>query len=136
MTKDDAWKHYQIHADIYMNHLELVLKLNLFYYAITGAILSFYMSNRLPRLILVFPFLMSVGIAVFAFYGLVLVRRMQRELELVRSALNMPNEPQFGALKGALLVSGVLISAIAVALLSLLTGFAPELAATPVGPKP
>ena len=47
-TRDDLWKQYQLHVDLYKHYLELSLKLNAFSYAVTGAILSFYLSRQQP----------------------------------------------------------------------------------------
>lgn len=61
-----------MHVDLFKHYLELTLKVNIFYYAITGAILSFYFSRPDPlvlRWALVFPFIMSVVLAIAACYG-------------------------------------------------------------------
>lgn len=39
------WKQYQLNIELYRTYLDLALKLNLFYYAITGAIVSFYFAH-------------------------------------------------------------------------------------------
>ncbi len=40
------WNRYSLHIEMYQKYLDTVLKLNLFYYGITGAIISFYFSNN------------------------------------------------------------------------------------------
>ena len=69
-TQDVLLKQYELHMELYKQYLELVLKFNIFYYAVTGAVLSFYFTNNAdvgaPRyLLLLFPMLMSLGFGVF-----------------------------------------------------------------------
>ena len=41
-SRDVLWKQYELHVTLYKSHMELVVKLMTFYYAVTGAIVSFY----------------------------------------------------------------------------------------------
>jgi hypothetical protein len=62
------WRQYQLNIDTYRGYLDLVLKMNGFYYAVTGAIVSYYFahsSEELMKLSLVLPIVMSVALAVF-----------------------------------------------------------------------
>jgi len=80
---DKLWKEYNIHIDLYKHYLELVLKFNIFYYAITGAILSFYFSKvqiATIRYSLIFPILMSLLFASFFFYGAKLLSKLALQL--------------------------------------------------------
>jgi hypothetical protein len=67
--KQLLWNRYAMHIDLYQKYLDVAIKLNLFYYGITGAILSFYFSqksnNSITELALVFPILFSVALLVF-----------------------------------------------------------------------
>jgi len=61
------------------------LKFNIFYYAVTGAVLSFYFSNTadlgVPRyLLLVFPVVMSFGFGGFFIYAASLVKVTRGEI--------------------------------------------------------
>ncbi len=63
IDKDLLWKQYQMSIDLYKQYLDLVIKFNVFYYAITGAFLSYYfshLSSDLVRWSLVFPMIMSM----------------------------------------------------------------------------
>lgn len=69
---DLLWRQYKLHVDLYKLYLELTLKFNIFYYAVTGAFLSFYLSRTSVNVLkysLAFPFLMSVGSAILFLYG-------------------------------------------------------------------
>lgn len=41
------WNRYALHIDLYKFYFDSIIKLNLFYYGITGAILSYYLSKTL-----------------------------------------------------------------------------------------
>ena len=36
------WRQYSLHVDLYKFYLDLAIKINVFYYAVTGAILAYY----------------------------------------------------------------------------------------------
>ena len=67
--KELLWEKYKHVVDIHRSYMDLAVKVNAFYYAITGAIISFYFlhydNEHLVRYSLVFPFVMSVGLAIF-----------------------------------------------------------------------
>jgi hypothetical protein len=71
MPQDRAsflWEQYKHCIDLHRSYLDLVIKINVFYYAVTGAIISFYFYNSedpLMRFSLVLPFLMSIALAIF-----------------------------------------------------------------------
>ncbi|HAV1379305.1 TPA: hypothetical protein JG804_004443 [Vibrio parahaemolyticus] len=47
MDKDQLnWNRYAMHIDLYKFYFDLIIKINIFYYGITGAILSFYLSSN------------------------------------------------------------------------------------------
>ena len=71
LSKDDLWKQYEISVDLYKHYLKLTIEINVFYYAITGAIVSYYFAHRAEapdiRFALMLPILMSVLLALFLF---------------------------------------------------------------------
>ena len=79
MRRDDAWEQFRVHVDFYRHYLELTLKLNIFYYAATGAIASFCFSRPDPagsvRYALVFPALMGVLFVVLCIFGTVSTKK-------------------------------------------------------------
>ncbi len=44
--KQLLWNRYEMHIDLYKKYMDIVLKINLFYYGITGALLSFYFTKN------------------------------------------------------------------------------------------
>lgn len=94
------WRQYQLNVDLYKGYLELVIKMNVFYYAVTGAILSFYFSNQndLTKLSLVLPLLMSVALGTFFVIGAWLARVPREETFKIRDALGLIAAPEIGVL--------------------------------------
>jgi hypothetical protein len=62
-TKEIDWRDYALSADIYKFYVDILLKFNIFYYGITGGIVSYCLSQHqiaILRWALVLPLLMSV----------------------------------------------------------------------------
>lgn len=61
-----GWKDYELHMNLFKNYLILCLNINLFYYGITGAILSFYFNNSHNNSLIIFslalPFIIGLGL--------------------------------------------------------------------------
>ncbi|HTR24436.1 MAG TPA: hypothetical protein VMI10_10660 [Terriglobales bacterium] len=123
--KDILLKQYELQLDLYKQYLELVLKFNIFYYAVTGAILSFYFTNTsdvgLPRyLLLCFPVLLSFGFAVFFVWAASLVRFSRYEVINIARALGLQVFPEMRVLAMLLRLSGALYAVVALGLLAII----------------
>jgi hypothetical protein len=73
---DLLWKQYCLHVDLYKFYLEIAIKVNVFYYAITGGILSFYFSNpkeQFAKYALVLPAIMSAAFGMLFLVGSALI---------------------------------------------------------------
>ena len=117
------WKQYELNVGLYRSYLELALKVNLFYYAITGAILSFYFSHpqETPlKYALAFPLLMSIALGVFFLYGASLAKVTRKELFNIRDALKLRSAPEVNVLITFLRIFAVLFFLVALSLLWLL----------------
>jgi cytochrome b subunit of formate dehydrogenase len=97
LSKDDVWKQYEINVDLYKHYLKLTIEINVFYYAITGAIVSYYFAHRMEapdiRFALMLPILMSVLLALFFIYGSIMNRYSRDEMFRVRDALGLRVSP-------------------------------------------
>jgi hypothetical protein len=64
LNTDLLWKEFELHVDLVKHYLDLIIKFNVFYYAVTGALLSYYFlnseNNKLVRWSLIFPIMMSI----------------------------------------------------------------------------
>jgi hypothetical protein len=69
----NLWERYVMHVDLYKYYMGFILKINIFYYGITGAILSYYFSNNLngtkQEMVLFLPIAISVCLYAFFHYA-------------------------------------------------------------------
>lgn len=109
------WRQYQLNIELYKGYLDLAVKINVFYYAITGAILSFYFTNQndLTKFSLVLPLVMSVALGVFFVIGAVLARVPRQETFKIRDALSLKAAPEIGVLILLLFIFAVLLFVVA-----------------------
>jgi hypothetical protein len=104
-TPDLLWKHIR-------DTWELLLKFNVFYYAATGAIVSYYFSKPdIPwmKFSLWFPILMSIGFAILFIYGASQTHVVRQELFDIRDKLGLDTAPEYKVLYIFLWVSSVLM---------------------------
>ena len=126
VTSDDLWKQYEINVDLYKHYLKLTIEINVFYYAITGALLSYYLAHHSQpslRFALVLPFLMSVLLAVLFIYGANLNRITRAEMFRVRDALGLQVAPDFLVLTWLLAICAILMFAVAIGLAAMFFGW-------------
>ena len=128
VSRDDLWKQYEINVDLYKHYLKLAIEMNVFYYAITGAIVSYYFAHRVEqpaiRFALGLPMLMSVFLAVFFIYGCIMNRFSRQEMFRIRDALGLCVAPEFAVLSWLLGIFAVLMGLVAISLGALLLGYA------------
>ncbi len=110
------WKQYSQNVDLYRFYMELVVKLNVFYYAVTGAILSYYFSHTTMESIhlsLVLPLVMSVAFAGFFIYGALLTSVLRADVFEIRDALQLRAAPDLGVLSVLLYIFAVVFLIVA-----------------------
>jgi hypothetical protein len=116
-------KQYQMMVDIYKFHFDIVLKFVAFYYAITGAILSYWLSKPnagFMRYALALPILMGIALGVFALFGACEVDPLKKDITRVARRLHLrtfPSSNLLTRLKWMLRVTGVLSFLTAICLL-------------------
>jgi hypothetical protein len=114
------WKQYELQIDLYKGYLDLLLKFNAFYYAATGALVSYYFSKPdLPwmKYSLAFPVLMSIGFAALFIYGASQTHVVRQELFDIRDRLGLNTAPEYRVLYVFLWVSAILMLIVASALI-------------------
>jgi hypothetical protein len=117
------WRQYQQNVDLYRFYLELVLKINIFYYGITGAIISFYFTHPATEGIqfsLVLPLVMSVVLTALFLYGAVLLNVTRSETFALRDALKLQVAPEMRVLQVLLISFAVVFVVVAAGLIHLL----------------
>jgi len=121
--EDVLWKQYELQVSLYKEYLNLALKLNMFYYAATGAVISYYFSQaKIPwmKYSLLFPVVMSFGFAAFFLYAAKLVPVVREELFAIRDQLRLLTAPDYAVLSWMLRLSAVLFLVVGVSLLCLM----------------
>jgi hypothetical protein len=107
---------------LYKEYLNLLLKFNAFYYAATGAMLSYYFSKpEIPwmRFSLLFPVLMSGAFAFLFLYGASQSDWTRQEIFAIRDDLGLRTAPEYAVLKVFLWLSAFLMIAVALALVGI-----------------
>ncbi|HEX8146586.1 MAG TPA: hypothetical protein VF591_05360 [Pyrinomonadaceae bacterium] len=110
------WSEYRIHVDLYKYYLDMGLKASVFFYALTGGILGFYLKNTdVPyiKISLLLPIASSVILGSVFIYGAILWRKVTRNIitiikDLNRSELNIRQTPDIHLLSLVLLLFGFL----------------------------
>lgn len=121
----DLWKQYEINVDLFKHYLKLTLEVNVFYYAITGAIVSYYFAHKAEsavRYALGLPILMSVMLSIFFIWGSSINRKSREEMFRVRDALGLRVAPDFSVLTWILRIFSVLMLTVAATLSGLMFG--------------
>lgn len=119
-SEDLLWKQYELQTDLYKHYLEIILKFNAFYYAVTGAIISFYFTKSdvlLIRYALLFPVLMSVVFGILFSCGIFLNRVTRADIFRIRDRLNLEAAPEVNVLGALLALSALLMFSVAGVLL-------------------
>jgi hypothetical protein len=115
--KELLWKQYALYVDLYKFYLDITVKINLLYYGITGAILSFYFTHSSAPLVqwsLGLPIAMSVVLSGIFFYGANLMTILRADMFNIRDQISLSTAPDLGILTIALRAFGGLMVVVAV----------------------
>jgi hypothetical protein len=101
-----------MHIDLYKKYMDVTLKINLFYYGITGALLSFYFSQNgnspLIEYSLIMPILFSIVFAVIFIFGVITLDVSMEDIDILVEKLEMSHYVRIDALlyllKGSVLL--------------------------------
>jgi len=104
------WKQYELHVSLYQFYLELTLKVNAAFYAISGAVATYTLTNQAggaTRAALLVPVVLGIGLALVAGYGALIQDHTRNELIAIRDALELQTIPEVKILSWLLWVSVV-----------------------------
>lgn len=96
-----AWRQYQQHIDTYKFYLELVVKIIGLYFAVSGAMLSFYFANtdsEHAKLALYLPWLIGLGLTIFFSIGAFLSIVTRNDIFDLGKKLELEVTPETGVL--------------------------------------
>jgi hypothetical protein len=123
MDKEILWKQFVVYVDLYKFYMDLTIKINLFYYGITGAIVSFYFTHPhtpLIRYALCLPVLMALAFSGIFIYGAHLMPILRFDLFDIRDKLGLATAPDLGVLTLILRIFAILLLFVAVGLIILI----------------
>jgi hypothetical protein len=101
------WRQYQQHVDTYKFYLDLVVKLMSLYFAISGAIVSYFATNaKSPHaeLALYLPLVMGIGLFIFFAIGASLSWVTRNDVFEIRNKLALDVSPELGVLSVLLII--------------------------------
>jgi hypothetical protein len=107
--RDERWKEYNLHIDLYKYYLELSLKANIFFYAITGTIVGFYLTHPevgYKKVSLLLPIMMSLALGGIFIHGGILWIRVSGIIREIRRELNIKKAPDINLMTTLLTVFG------------------------------
>ncbi len=111
------WRQYSQSVDLYKFYMDLVVKFNIFYYAVTGAILSFVFAHpdaEDVKYALVLPIIMSVAFASFFIYGALLMGVTRADVFAIRDRLGLQVAPDVGVLSVLLYIFSAVFIVVAI----------------------
>jgi hypothetical protein len=113
MNSEMLWKQYAQTVELYKFYMDLTVKFNVFYYAVTGGILTFYFGHpgiKNIKYSLILPIIMSLAFAGFFIYGGHLMKYLRTDVFEIRDALGLKVAPDVGVLAHLLYIfAGVFI---------------------------
>lgn len=114
------WNDFKMSVDLHRSYLDLAVKLNMFYYAITGAILSFHFSNdgiEVAKYALYLPLLLSVGLSVFFIWAAFLAQNLRMSIKTTAKSLGLTYYPEGIVLVLLCVIFGVILFLVSAALM-------------------
>jgi hypothetical protein len=117
------WRQYNLHVDLYKFYLDIALKLNVFFYLVTGGILTFYFANSNERLIrysLLLPIILSVAFGGVFIYGSILLSVTRADIFQIRDKLNLDTAPDVRVLSVLLRVFAIIFFVVATSMILLM----------------
>jgi hypothetical protein len=122
-TREDVWRQISLHTDLYKHYLELVLKFTAFYFVLTGAIVSFYLSRSNPgvlRFSLLLPIFLGCALALICVWGGFLNLNTRRYFVEANRSLGFTTWPEVSVLSAALWLCALVFSLVSAALVIVL----------------
>jgi hypothetical protein len=121
-ARDLLWNQYELHVGLYKFYPDLAIKLNIFFYAVTGGLLSFYFSHAndgAVRWSLALPAVMSFAFAWLFYRAASLVGVVRLEVFRIRDALGLLTAPELQVLVYVLRIFAVLFLIVGLASIGL-----------------
>jgi len=118
-ANDLLWKQYGVFVDLFKFYLDTTMKANIWFYSITGAILTYYFKNTgdpLLKYSLVLPIVLGLGFGIMCLFGSTQANDTRKKLIYIRDQLKLPGMPHVQVLVYFLIFAGILFIVVAAAI--------------------
>ena len=103
---------YKIFVDIFKGYLDTALSAHIWFYAITGAIVSYYLNSKLQdsyiRYSLLLPLALGVALVITCWIGWRQASALKDQTNRIGTELNIAEFPPVDILRNSLLAFGIL----------------------------
>ena len=117
------WKQYNVYVGLFKFYVDTAWKVTTWFYAITGAILTYYFANANTNPLLIFslilPFLLSIGLWLIFTHGVNQMKDLNKHLTRIRDALELPGKPHVDVLTLFLRMGSLLFLLVAAGLFAM-----------------
>ena len=113
------WKQYVVFVDLFKFYMATTLKANIWFYSLTGAILTYFFKNAgdpLLKYSLVLPMVLGLGFGIMCLLGSIQANDTRKKLIYIRDELKLPGMPHIQILIFFLIFAGILFIVIAAAI--------------------
>jgi hypothetical protein len=130
---DRLWRQYLVMVDLYKFYLEITWKVAVWYFATTGAILTYFFGHiagpdaRPLLFVLLFLSFASLGFAYLHFRGSHHMHEVLPWLEYIAISLRIPGRPHVEFIAAFMLINSILYAAVGVACSVLFAVLAPRI---------
>jgi Flp pilus assembly pilin Flp len=118
------WNRYNMNVDLYKHYMDLIIKINMFYYGITGALISYYFTNESNGTVveysLLLPIIMSVALIALCIFAIITLKVSKSDISCLTSELKMKYYVRIDALVFLCYGSAVLFSVVSISLTSII----------------
>ena len=114
------WNDFKMNVDLHRSYLDLAVKINMFYYAITGAILSFHFTNTdsdMAKYALILPVLLSIGLSVLFIWSAFLAQNLRAHIRSTAKDLGLSAYPEGVVLVLICWIFGIVLVIVSLALI-------------------
>lgn len=118
------WEDYKMSVELHRSYIDLAIKLNMFDYGITGALLSFYFANStspMAKYALVLPIFLSIGLSILFLVATRLAYNLRGYLRRTAQDLGLSMYPDGIVLVMVCIIFGVVLAGVSLTLLYYLT---------------
>ena len=115
---DLLWRRFELHVALFKHYLDMTLKINVAFYAISGAVVSYVLAHpgdRTSQAGLLIPLILGIGLTTVSVFGALMLGETRKDLLSIRDELGLKTAPEVRVLSLLLWASAVGFLAVGVA---------------------